>query len=506
MSESPEGTDSVGDANDDGQLTIRIPNPKVYMARQSQWKGRRGKPRCDHCRMNNLKCDRVLPTCNHCSWANGRECRYTPLPTPAHRGIPRCDRCRLRNLKCDRNLPVCNHCADEDEDVDCNYTPKKRHKVPSDHGTIKDRQMAPYGAKTASFLVSDMQSADDQTVFVRSGRASSEGHSFYGQNIASSSRSHCEGESPNPYDNDGFEAGGPSRFAQSSRFTPDHHGQPWPSSSTLPQLAPRTSQSVNRISFISHSFPSDQGMVITKSLVESWYHPSFAPLPQAILQRINSVNSVEMPNRALFEEDLSKFLSLLPPELHETATFAPDVYAAISHSLSNGDVSRLSDRLRMWVTYHHVRLGSANHHLLLIPRDAFFHMEASEEDKLRKEYAARIDHYSTAHGKASTLANPSVKEVGDHDTSGLEWPGAFERIPVQSQIYDILVYAHRAHGSSSSMLIEARQMGMATITWPMVEIFLRLCPLCNLRNKSGSSLSVKSDPAYSTYDAEGMIR
>lgn len=51
----PDGTESVGDSGDDGQLTIRIPNPKVYMARQSQWKGRRGKPRCDHCRLNNLK-------------------------------------------------------------------------------------------------------------------------------------------------------------------------------------------------------------------------------------------------------------------------------------------------------------------------------------------------------------------------------------------------------------------------------------------------------------------
>lgn len=40
---------------DNGQLTIRIPNPKVYMARQSLWIGHRGKPRCDHCRVNNLK-------------------------------------------------------------------------------------------------------------------------------------------------------------------------------------------------------------------------------------------------------------------------------------------------------------------------------------------------------------------------------------------------------------------------------------------------------------------
>ncbi|EGO00162.1 hypothetical protein SERLA73DRAFT_180599 [Serpula lacrymans var. lacrymans S7.3] len=175
--------------------------------------------------MNNLKCDRVLPTCNHCSWASGRECKYTPLPTPAHRGIPRCDRCRLKNLKCDRNLPVCNHCR-EGDDAECNYTPKKRHKVPSDHGTIKDRQMAPYGAKTASFLVSDMPSMEEQHVFIRSG-IKDDSHSFYGQNIASSSRPYGTPPSPTSYDRDRSEGADPSLYPQSSRFTPDYQGRVW---------------------------------------------------------------------------------------------------------------------------------------------------------------------------------------------------------------------------------------------------------------------------------------
>lgn len=55
MADSPDGSESGNESGDDGQLKIRIPNPKMYMARQSQWKGRRGKPRCDHCRLNNLK-------------------------------------------------------------------------------------------------------------------------------------------------------------------------------------------------------------------------------------------------------------------------------------------------------------------------------------------------------------------------------------------------------------------------------------------------------------------
>jgi hypothetical protein len=55
MVDSHGDTDSAPEPIEDGQLTIRIPNPKVYMARQSMWIGRRGKPRCDHCRMKNLK-------------------------------------------------------------------------------------------------------------------------------------------------------------------------------------------------------------------------------------------------------------------------------------------------------------------------------------------------------------------------------------------------------------------------------------------------------------------
>lgn len=42
------------DAPESG-FRIRIPNPSLYMERQSQWKGRRGKPRCDFCRAGNLR-------------------------------------------------------------------------------------------------------------------------------------------------------------------------------------------------------------------------------------------------------------------------------------------------------------------------------------------------------------------------------------------------------------------------------------------------------------------
>ncbi|KAG6813664.1 hypothetical protein H0H92_008901 [Tricholoma furcatifolium] len=40
-----EAEEAIARDSEDEQLKIRIPNPKVYMARQSLWIGRRGKPR-----------------------------------------------------------------------------------------------------------------------------------------------------------------------------------------------------------------------------------------------------------------------------------------------------------------------------------------------------------------------------------------------------------------------------------------------------------------------------
>jgi len=313
--------------------------------------------------------------------------------------------------------------------------------------------MAPYTAKTASFLVCDVPSPEEHTVFVHnSPNEPRDGHSFYGQNVASSSRSRGASDSPTPYIRGGSQEAESSLFSHLGRFTPDYHSQGWPSSSGLQTNIPHTQP--NSFSFISHSFPPDQGLTATKPLIESWGHPSFAPLPDAVLQRICNVNSAEMPSRTSFEDSLAKFLHDLPPDLRETAAFAPNIYATISHALSKGSVDGLSDRLRMWLTIHHVRLGSEKYHLLLVLRDSFFHHDAAEEERLREDYIGHIDD----RGKLSSEA-----DAIDHDFGGFEWTRAFERIPVQNQVYDILVYAHRAHGSSSSMLFETRRMGMVRV-------------------------------------------
>lgn len=312
--------------------------------------------------------------------------------------------------------------------------------------------MTPYGAKTASFLVSDMPSSEESASLPRNGQGdSSDGHSFYGQNVASSSQlRRARGSLPD--------------ISQEEDLSSHHHfktpeptGRRSAPGSSLPNIAPRQTITTTKLSFISHSFPTEKGANVTKPTLEPWVHPSFAPLPDVITQRVSSVNPVEMPNRAIFEETFARFLNGLSPELLETAALTPEVYADVCRSMSGSGTEILSDRLRMWTSFHRVRLGSEKYHLLLIPRDAFFHLAPSEEEKLRRDYINHTD------GQPHTSSTSSPKpDIIGHDLGGFEWTKAFERLPVRNQIYDILVYAHRSHGSTASMVFEVRRIGVVS--------------------------------------------
>lgn len=157
-----------------------------------------------------------------------------------------------------------------------------------------------------------------------------------------------------------------------------------------------------------------------------------------------------MPTRHAFDEALNRFVNGLSPELRETATFPPEVYADLARAVSEGLVAELPTRLRVWATCHHARAGSRKHNLILLPRDAFFNMNPADEEKLRANYIVRTD------GEAGALSDKAL----ENPSSALEAAAVFERVPVHNQIYDVLVYTHRNHGTSSSMLFEARRMGI----------------------------------------------
>ncbi|KAJ7193480.1 hypothetical protein GGX14DRAFT_478216 [Mycena pura] len=406
------------------------------------WTSRRGKVRCDSCRLRNLKCDRVLPMCNQCRWTPpGTNCIYTPPPTPAHRGVPRCDRCRESNLKCDRMAPVCQNCR-ESNITDCRYTPKKRGRPPLHHPSTT---RLPYNtqAPSASFMFTNISGPVENN------------RPFVNESISFRSDLH-------------------PRAIRSTRLS----SNPTMISSS-PSLPP-PSVHPNHQPFISHSFPPEpvQNLYITP-----WSHPSFLPLPEHILRRLSGLPRSEMPSRESFDRALADFVNTLGPELRETACFPPEAYATLANCLLRGTLSRLSARLCAWATCHRLCSGSDKLNLVVAPRDAVFQAAAEDEQRMIREYRAAVD------GSGRTRASSASAQKQDRDDAGAGADVVFERVPVGPQIYDCLAYAHRGHASSVAVLMEIRRLGITSITWPMAEIFITLCPLCT---KADSSLATTS--------------
>ncbi|KAJ7222207.1 hypothetical protein GGX14DRAFT_352923 [Mycena pura] len=450
MTDLKDETGSVGEVSDDGRATSTNNGPGNA---DSAWTSRRGKARCDSCRLRNLKCDRILPMCNQCRWTPpGTNCTYTPLPTPAHRGVPRCDRCRESNLKCDRAAPVCQYCR-ESNITDCRYTPKKRARPPLDNHTTT---RIPYNtqAQSASFMFTNISGPVESQPYNRP---------FVNEGISSASRSDVHSRtvdvdrSSNPYSTkNAFSEGPPLAL--------------------LPAPPPQ-STFTNQQPFISHSFPDP----VRNQHITPWSHPSFLPLPEHILRRVSGLNSSEMPSRESFDRALADFAEKLGPDLRETALFPPEAYATLANCLARGNVSRLSPRIRAWSTCHRLCSGSDKLNLIVAPRDAVFQTSAEDEQRMIKDYRASLD------GQAKTGASSSTQRSDKDVVLGADT--AFERLPVEPQIYDCLAYAHRGHASSVAVLMEIRRLGIASITWPMAEIFITLCPLCT---KTGSTLATKS--------------
>ncbi|THH16587.1 hypothetical protein EW146_g4079 [Bondarzewia mesenterica] len=359
--------------------------------------------------------------------------------------------------QCDRNLPVCNHCT-EDEGAECNYTPKKRHKVPSDHAAAaKERQPTqPYTAKTASFLISDMPNEENYTT---------------GNWIAEHPEALRGRLPPGMYEIYSSGSQGSDDESMDGSNSPRHrpsHDRSW--EARMLSAGPSGSRPC-----------AFEGTLLPSRYLDPWYHSAFAPLPRSILQGIRTVNPVEMPSRQNYDEALFKFLHDLPPELGEISAFSPEAYSDLARAVAEGDTARLSSRLKSWTQFHHVRSGSRKYHLLLLPREAYFSIRPEKEDRLRNEFIAEVDGETPTNKSSVTSTGHGP---GQHVINSHEGVSAFLRIPVLPQIYDVLVYAHKNHASSAQTLAQVRQAGVACVTWPMVETFVRLCPLCNLRAKS----------------------
>lgn len=461
MSTHLEDSESLEDSNDDGQLTIRIPNPKVYMARQSQWVGRRGKPRCDQCRANNRKCDRVLPICNHCSWPTPEECKYTPLPTPAHRGIPRCDRCRTTNMKCDRNLPMCNNCTEAGPDTECNYTPKKRNKPKG------ESDLARLTPESTPKVLPPTPRRKPQ----KSGQGVRKGLTFYGQNIATSPDNNTSPKISEPETTPDPDSSHTGRFF-------GYLTRPQSSDSRLPPQKKDQTTPLHQLEFIPHEFESShehKKRKIYDPSQEPWAHPSIIPLPGIVLKGLQTVIPYDLHQREEFDNKLRRFQSTIMEDLRETTCLSLDKYTQVAACLAKGDTSKLSERMRSWTSIHRLCSGSDKYSLILAPQDSVFSMDVATADAHRRNFVDAL------------LSASDPEQLQDH---------YFDVLPVQDQLYDILTYAHRSHQPPSEMLLEIARQRFASVTWPMAEIYVKGCRVCT-ENRLMPSLDRQDEDSVS---------
>jgi hypothetical protein len=270
--------------------------------------------------------------------------------------------------------------------------------------------------------------------FVASRQPASPGLSFYGQNIAMSSKASTRGRTISPASSDGAPPDTEIPRSHTGRFTAEI--------ATQSNLKPSPSSHTRSSPFISHSFAPEQAVILKSSVVEPWNNPAFPPLPVFMLNRLRLMNSVEIPSREAFTAAFRLFLDNLVIELKETTCLSPDVYSRVAVCLRKGDLHELSERLRIWISFHRLCSGSEKYFLVLAPRDAALDDPEAEFEKLRRSYCQKVDNGVPDDGNTG--------EVG------------FDRLPLQPQVYDILSYVHRTHAPVPEMLREVDKLGFVS--------------------------------------------
>lgn len=276
--------------------------------------------------------------------------------------------------------------------------------------------------------------------FVAARQPAAPAHTFYGQNIASSSKNPDGRQTPSPTPSETALPELDATRSHTGRFTAELAG-----SNALKPLVPAVVSRANSLPFISHSFSSEQAVILNSSVVEPWNNPAFPPLPSYVVNRLRLMNSVEIPSRESFTAALKTFLDSLIIELRETTFLSPDNYSRVARCLQKRDLQELSERLKTWVENHRLCSGSDQYYLILAPRESTYGLPEAAYEKTRRVYCQRAD-------------NPFSSTSENHDRDEV----AFDRLPLQPQVYDILSFAHRSHAPLPAMLKEVQELGFVS--------------------------------------------
>lgn len=137
------------------------------------------------------------------------------------------------------------------------------------------------------------------------------------------------------------------------------------------------------VDYVSHPLNPRPTIQIKSAHIEPWSHPNFVTMPSFACRELYEIDPVEMPKRQDFDNALERFHNNMMSSLRETSIFSVSKYSKLARSLTSGDMSSLSERLRIWASVHRLSSGSSKYNIILVPRDSVFSMppDLAEEDR-----------------------------------------------------------------------------------------------------------------------------
>ena len=137
------------------------------------------------------------------------------------------------------------------------------------------------------------------------------------------------------------------------------------------------------VEYVSHPSNPNPKIQIKSAHIEPWTHPAFVTMPGFACRELFEIDPVEMPKRQDFDNALEAFHNKVMLSLRETTLFSVSKYSKLARSLTSGDMSSLSERIRIWASVHRLSSGSSKYNIILVPRDSVFSMPSNlaEEDR-----------------------------------------------------------------------------------------------------------------------------
>jgi hypothetical protein len=263
----------------------------------------------------------------------------------------------LITLQCDRDIPSCSYCKEIGEKSSCFYPSKLRPKPLDTHSSSSNMDN---DLRKWSQMPPDMKvyNGDEQPR-----------RSYYreSQSAGTSSKSAIHSDADSDADS-----------SHRGRFTADYAQRRRSTQYTLYSTPPGSD-----VDYVSHPLDPKSKIQIKSAHIEPWSHSAFVTMPSFACRELYEIDPVEMPKRQDFDNALEEFHNNIMPSLRETSVFSVSKYSKLARSLTSGDMSSLSERIRIWASVHRLSSGSSKYNIILVPRDSVFSMppDLAEEDR-----------------------------------------------------------------------------------------------------------------------------